>query len=84
MQGGALGAVEDAWAGHRCSIGEVDLEIIKPCSRCLTVTRAPRGGLDRQFGGFSHLSSSAGRSPGVLGRVVQPDAVSRHASVTVT
>jgi uncharacterized protein YcbX len=75
--------VEDAWVGRRCSVGEVELEIIKPCSRCVMVTRAQRGGLHRQFSVLTHLSSSAGRSLGVLGRVVQPGAVSLHASVTL-
>jgi uncharacterized protein YcbX len=77
------GRVEDAWLGHRCSIGEVELEIVKPCSRCVMVTRAQRGGLDRQSSVLSHLSSTAGRSLGVLGRVVQPGAVALHASVTL-
>jgi uncharacterized protein YcbX len=74
---------DDAWAGRRCSVGEVELEIIKPCSRCMMVTRVQRGRLDRQFGVLSHLSSSAGRSLGVLWRVVQPGAVSLHAPVTL-
>jgi uncharacterized protein YcbX len=77
------GRVEDTWVGRRCSIGEVDLEIIKPCSRCVMVTRAQRGGLNRQFDVLSHLSRTAERSFGVLGRVVQPGAVSVGASVTL-
>jgi uncharacterized protein YcbX len=77
------GRVEDGWVGRRCSVGDVELEIVKPCSRCVMVTRAQRGGLDRQFSVLSHLSSTAGRSLGVLGRVVQPGPVSLHAPVTL-
>jgi uncharacterized protein YcbX len=77
------GRIEDAWVGHRCSVGEVELEIVKPCSRCVMVTRAQPGGLERQFSLLNHLSETAGRSLGVLGKVVQPGAVSLHASVTL-
>jgi uncharacterized protein YcbX len=78
------GRLEDAWIGRRCAVGEVELEIVKPCSRCVMVTRAQRGGLDRQFSVLSHLSSTPGRSFGVLGRVVQPGPISLRASVTLT
>jgi uncharacterized protein YcbX len=68
--------IEDGWVGRRCRIGDVLVEIVKPCTRCVMVTRPQPGGLDRQLGVLTHLSSSAEGTLGVLGRVVRPGAVS--------
>jgi uncharacterized protein YcbX len=75
--------IEDSWVGRRCVIGDAELEIVKPCTRCVMVTRPQPGGLDRQPGVLSHLSSSAGGCLGVLARVVRPGAVCLHDSVRV-
>jgi uncharacterized protein YcbX len=75
--------IEDSWVGRRCVIGGGELEIVKPCTRCVMVTRPQPGGLDRQPGVLSHLSSSAEGCLGVLARVVHPGAVSLHDPVRV-
>jgi uncharacterized protein YcbX len=75
--------VEDSWVGRRCVIGEVELEIVKPCRRCVMVTRPQPGGVDRQLEVLSHLNSSAAGSLGVLARVTKPGVVSVHDSVRV-
>jgi len=75
--------VEDAWAGSRCSVGEVQLEIIKPCERCVMVTRPQPGGLARQLGVLTHLSQVANSSLGVLARVARPGTVALGARVSL-
>ncbi len=34
--------LEDDWVGRRCLIGEAEVEIMKPCERCVMVTRPSR------------------------------------------
>jgi uncharacterized protein YcbX len=67
--------VEDAWVGRHGSVGEVRLEIIKRCERCVMVTRPQPGGLDRQVGVLTHLARVADSSLGVLARVTRPGTV---------
>jgi uncharacterized protein len=75
--------VEDAWVGHRCSVGAVQLEIIKPCERCVMVTRFQPGGLDRELGVLTHLARVSQSTLGVLARVLRPGVVSVGAPVTL-
>ena len=75
--------VEDAWVGRRCIVGEVELEIVKPCRRCVMVTRAQPRGVKRQLGVLSYLSQTAAGNLGVLGRVVRPGPVRLASSVVV-
>jgi uncharacterized protein YcbX len=75
--------VEDAWAGRRCSVGAVELEIIKPCARCVMVTRSQPGGLDRQLGVLTHLSQVADSCLGVLARVQRRGTVALGARVSL-
>ena len=75
--------VEDDWVGRRCLLGEVEVEIVKPCKRCVMVTRVQPGGVDRQLAVLSHLASSSASCLGVLGRVVRPGTVSLRDAVSV-
>ena len=75
--------VEDGWVGRRCSVGVVELEIIKPCERCVMVTRRQPGGLERQLGVLTHLARVSGSTLGVLARVVRIGTVSVGAPVTL-
>jgi uncharacterized protein YcbX len=67
--------IEDAWVGRHCSVGDVRLEIIKRCERCVMVTRPQPGGLDRQLGVLTHLTQVAKSNLGVLARVTRPGTV---------
>ncbi len=73
--------VEDTWPGRRCTVGDVELEIVKACGRCVMTTRPQPGGLDRQLEILGHLSRVAGGTFGVLARVVRPGTVSVGAAV---
>ncbi len=75
--------VEDAWVGKRCIVGEVQLEIIKPCERCVMVTRPQPGGIDRQLGVLTHLSRASDGMLGVLARVVRPGTIALGADVSL-
>jgi uncharacterized protein YcbX len=75
--------IEDGWVGRRCSVGEVQLEIIERCERCVMVTRPQPGGLDRQLGVLTHLSRVAQSTLGVLARVVSPGFVSIGTTFTL-
>lgn len=75
--------VEDGWVGRRCSVGEVELEVVKPCGRCVMTTRTQPGGVERQLGVLQHLSRVAEGNFGVLCRVVQPGPLGLHAPFTV-
>ncbi len=75
--------VEDAWVGRRCSVGDVQLEIVKPCRRCVMVTRRQPGGLDHQVGVLTHLLRVADGCLGVLARVERPGTVALGAPVSL-
>jgi uncharacterized protein YcbX len=75
--------VEDAWIGRRCSVGSVEIEIVKACGRCVMTTRTQPGGVERQLGVLKHLSHVADGNFGVLGRIVRPGTIGLHAPVTV-
>ena len=75
--------VEDAWVGRRCTVGDVELEIVKPCRRCVMVTRAQPCGVERQLGVLSYLSETAAGTLGVLGRVVRSGSVRLDSAVIV-
>lgn len=64
--------IEDDWVGRRLSVGEVELEVVKRCDRCVMVTRPQAGGVDRQLDVLRHLSRVAGGNLGVLARVRRP------------
>jgi uncharacterized protein YcbX len=63
--------LEQGWIGQRVSIGEVVLDIRRPCSRCVMTTRAQPGGIERQLDILRHLNAAHASNLGVLGRVVQ-------------
>jgi uncharacterized protein len=75
--------VEDEWIGRRCTVGSVEIEIVKACGRCVMTTRVQPGGIERQLGVLTHLSQVADGNFGVLGRVVRPGLIGLHAPVTV-
>ncbi len=75
--------IEDDWVGRRCSVGDVELEIVKPCQRCVMITRRQPGGFDRQLGVLTHLARTAHTTLGVLARVTRPGPLAVGAPVSV-
>ncbi|MGB7653241.1 MAG: MOSC N-terminal beta barrel domain-containing protein [Acidimicrobiales bacterium] len=56
---------------RRLQLGEVELEIEKPCSRCVMTTRAQPGNLERQLDVLRHVSRVHDGDVGVRARVVR-------------
>jgi MOSC domain-containing protein len=63
--------IEQGWIGRRLSVGEVELEVRRPCSRCVMTTRVQPGGIERQLDVLRHLNSAHATNLGVLARVVR-------------
>ena len=62
-------------ARRRVGIGEVEVEIEKPCSRCVMTTRTQPGGLERQLDVLRHVSRAHDGSVGTRARVLRPGVV---------
>lgn len=75
--------IEDSWIGRRCSLDNVQLEIIRPCERCVMVTRTQSEDVGRQLGVLTHLSQVAQGTLGVLARVVRPGTVAVGARLSL-
>jgi hypothetical protein len=60
------GLPELGWTGRTIRIGEVELVVGKPCSRCVMTTRSQPGGIERQLDVLRHLSSVHGNDLGAL------------------
>lgn len=56
-------------------LGEVVIEIINPCSRCVMTTRPQPGGLDRQLDVLRHVSRHHDGNVGTRATVVRPGVV---------
>jgi uncharacterized protein YcbX len=63
--------VEEGWLHRRIMVGPVELEVRKPCSRCVMTTRAQPGGIERQLDILRHVNTAHATNLGVLARVVQ-------------
>jgi hypothetical protein len=60
---------------RRIQLGEVEIEIVKPCSRCVMTTRPQPGGLDRQLDVLRHVSRFHDGDVGARARVVHSGVV---------
>jgi hypothetical protein len=56
-------------------VGEVVVEITKPCSRCVMTTRPQPGGLDRQLDVLRHVSRHHDGNVGARAAVARPGVV---------
>jgi uncharacterized protein YcbX len=63
---------EDGWIGKRLTIGEVELQVYKPCSRCVMTTRVQPGGIERQLDILRHINTAHETNLGVHARVLRP------------
>jgi uncharacterized protein YcbX len=63
--------VEQGWVGRRLAVGDVELQIEKPCGRCVMTTRPQPGGIARQLDILRHINTHNGSNLGVLARVTR-------------
>jgi uncharacterized protein YcbX len=61
--------VEQDWIGRRLTVGEVELQVVKPCNRCVMTTRPQPGGTERQLDILRHINAKHRSSLGVLASV---------------
>ncbi len=65
----------DARVGRRLRTGDVDLLVVKQCSRCVMTTRPQPGGLERELDILRHVSRQHGGDVGVRAAVERGGAV---------
>jgi uncharacterized protein len=63
--------LEAGWVGRQVRLGQVELEVHKPCSRCVMTTRAQPGGILRELDILRHVNASHASNLGVLARVTR-------------
>ena len=66
------GAGEDALVGRRIGIGSVVFDVVKPIDRCIMITRAQPGGIERDPGVLKTVVRERGGFLGVGALVVTP------------
>jgi uncharacterized protein YcbX len=73
--GGALPIGRDGLAtasrGDRIALGAAQVEVEKPCSRCVMTTRVQPGGLERQLDVLRHVIAAHETNIGLLAEVVR-------------
>ncbi|MDP9074709.1 MAG: MOSC N-terminal beta barrel domain-containing protein [Actinomycetota bacterium] len=67
--------VEQDWLAGRLTVGEAELEVDRPCDRCVMTTRAQPGGIERQLDILRHINANHHCNLGVLARVTRPGRV---------
>jgi uncharacterized protein YcbX len=73
---------EQSWAGRRVCIGEVEVEVVTACPRCVMITR-PFADLPEDRSLVKTVVREANHAVGVYARVVAPGRVARGDAVEV-
>jgi uncharacterized protein YcbX len=81
--GDAPGHPERDWVGHRIRVGEVELDVVGGCPRCVMVTRAVGDDLPADPAILRHVVRDLGQDVGVYATVVRPGTVATGDAVTV-
>lgn len=67
--------LSEAMPGQRLTLGEVEVEVLGGCVRCVMTTRSQPGGLARELDVLRHVARVHGSVVGILARVVRPGRV---------
>jgi uncharacterized protein YcbX len=81
--GDAPGHPERDWVGHRLRVGEVELDVVGGCPRCVMVTRAVGDDLPADPAILRHVVRDLGQDVGVYATVARPGTVAAGDEVTV-
>lgn len=81
--GDAPGHPERDWVGRRVLVGEVELDVVGGCPRCVMVTRAVADDVPRDPDILRHVVRDLGQDVGVYATVARPGTVSAGDEVTV-
>jgi uncharacterized protein len=69
------GAVAPRVVGQRIVVGDVELQVLKACTRCVMTTRAQPGGIERQLDILRHVIAAHDNEVGLRASVVRPGVV---------
>jgi uncharacterized protein YcbX len=75
--------IEAAWVGRRVALGQVELDVHRPCGRCVMTTRPQPGGLPRELDILRHLTAAHSANLGVLAQVTRGGRIDLGQSVTL-
>jgi uncharacterized protein YcbX len=81
--GDAPGHPEQDWVGHRVRVGDVELDVVGGCPRCVMVTRAVGDDIPRDPAILRHVVRDLGQDVGVYATVARPGTISAGDEVTV-
>ena len=70
--GGATGHVERGWIGRQLEVGEVTLDVVGGCPRCVMVTRAVGDDVPADRRVLRHIVADLGQDVGVYATVARP------------
>ncbi len=73
--GDLSGHPELDWAGRRLRVGEVELELVTPCPRCVMVTREVDADVSEDTVILRHIVAELDQNVGVYARVTDPGSV---------
>lgn len=71
------------WVGRRITVGEVELELVGPCPRCVMVTRTVTDDLPQDRGILRHIVADLDQNVGVYATVVRPGRITAGDPVVV-
>ncbi len=83
VEAGGTGWLEDEWFGRTLRVGEVELSVAAPCTRCTMVTR-PQPDLPRDLDVYRTLLALHNGNFGALASIAMPGTVSVGDPVHVT
>lgn len=70
------------WVGHRLAVGEVVVEIVAPCPRCVMVTHA-FADLPQDRALLRNIVADADQNVGVYARIIEPGRITPGDAVTI-
>lgn len=82
LPAGSEGFADNAWIGHTLAIGDVRLEVIGPCPRCI-MTTVPQGDLPKDAAVLRAAAEKNDANVGVYARVVTGGQIRRGDTVTI-
>ena len=81
--GDAEGHPELDWIGRRLTVGEVELELVAPCPRCVMVTREVTDDLPQDRTILRHIVKDLDQNVGIYANVVKPGRIANGDQVAL-
>lgn len=81
--GDVPGHPEQDWIGRRLRVGDVELDVVGGCPRCVMVTRAVTDDVPRDADILRHIVRDLGQDVGVYATVTRPGTIATRDEVTL-